>query len=217
MKYKGIIFDLDGTLIDSIDDLADSVNRALKRLGYPTHEREAYRFFIGDGMKTLTWRVLPEESRSSDLVEECYLAAKEEYHKGWAVKTQLFPGIAQLLDNLTQLGIPLTILSNKPHEYTLPVVERFLAKWNFQIVWGARAEVPIKPHPAGAISIVNQLDARPEQIIYLGDSGVDMETAVRAGVLPIGVLWGFRPKEELLQYGAKILLEEPNQLMQIVI
>lgn len=216
MNYKAIIFDLDGTLIDSLDDLADAVNRSLEYYEFPTHDNEAYKYFIGNGMYNLVKRALPQESRTNDNIDKCYKKAKEEYDECWAVKTQLYPGISQLLDEITKRNLPMAILSNKPHEFTELVVDKYLHPWKFQIAWGARPDVPIKPDPTAANEIVSQLKMKPAEVLYLGDSKVDMETAKNAGLYGVGVLWGFRTADELLQYGAKKLIEKPAELLAII-
>ncbi|MGF7184145.1 phosphoglycolate phosphatase [Desulfitispora alkaliphila] len=216
MKFEAVIFDLDGTLIDSIDDLADSVNAVLAKRGMPTHSREDVKYFVGSGMENLVLRAMPQTARAdAELVNACIEDVVEEYGKNWAVKTDLYSGIPELLDSLTKQGISINVLSNKPHQYTKVVVEKFLSEWEFKIILGAREEVPKKPDPAGAIEIAEALNVDPEKILYLGDTNVDMETASRAGMYGVGVLWGFRKKEEL-EGQAKAIVAHPQEVLELL-
>jgi phosphoglycolate phosphatase len=214
MKPAALTFDLDGTLLDTLDDLADSMNLVLKRFGFPVHDREAYKYFVGEGMDVLVLRALPPENRTEDLLTRCRTAMRETYAVRWKIKTKPYPGIPELLDGLSHRGIPMTILSNKPHEAGRMVVSELLSRWEFRLILGARPSVPKKPSPAGALEIAETLGVRPEEFIYLGDTGTDMLTAVRAGMFPIGVLWGFRQADELREHGARLLLEKPPDLLR---
>ena len=214
MKPAAFIFDLDGTLLDTLDDLADSMNLVLKRFGFPGHPPEAYKYFVGDGMEVLVQRALPITHRDEATISRCFSAMREEYAVRWKTKTKPYPGIPDLLDELSQRRWPLTILSNKPHDSSLMVVAELLPLWNFQMILGARPLVPKKPDPAGALEIAEKLGLSPGEFVYLGDTGTDMLTATRAGMFPVGVLWGFRQAEELKENGAKILLEKPLDLLR---
>ncbi|MEW6184350.1 MAG: HAD family hydrolase [Thermodesulfobacteriota bacterium] len=213
MKPAALIFDLDGTLLDTLDDLADSMNLVLKRFGFPGHPPEAYKYFVGDGMEVLVQRALPITHRDQATISRCFSAMREEYALRWKTKTKPYPGIPDLLDALSQKRWPLTILSNKPHDSSRMVVAELLPRWDFRLVLGARPSVPKKPDPAGALEIAEKLGVSPEGFVYLGDTGTDMLTATRAGMFPVGVLWGFRQAEELKENGAKILLEKPLDLL----
>lgn len=208
-----VVFDLDGTLLDTLDDLADSMNAVLARFGHPLHEREAYKYFVGDGMDKLVERALPPSERNPSVISHCLKAMQEEYGLRWNRKTRPYPGIPELLDALSGGGIPLTILSNKPHEATVAAVAELLPRWEFRIVLGAKPSLPKKPDPAGALVIAQALGIPPERFYYLGDTGTDMQTAVRAGMTPVGVLWGFRTEEELKDNGASIILQRPADLL----
>lgn len=213
MKIEAIVFDLDGTLLDTLDDLADSMNAVLHRLGFPTHGREAYKYFVGDGMDKLVERALPPTERTPVLISEALRAMKEEYGRRWNLKTRPYPGIPDLLDALSARGIPLAILSNKPHEATQMAVAELLPRWEFRLVLGARPSLPKKPDPQGARRIAETLGIPPERFFYLGDTGTDMQTALRAGMHPVGVLWGFRAAKELRENGASLLLDWPTHLL----
>lgn len=217
LKYKAVIFDLDGTLLDSLEDLADSMNTVLKKCGFSTYPIEDYKYFVGDGMYTLVERTLPEGKRKDKkFVKKCFLMMKEEYGRRWDNKTKPYSQIPELLNTLDQLGIKKTILSNKPHEFTKIVASNLLPDWKFEMVLGQRLEIPKKPDPIGALEIAKSLDITPNKFLYLGDTDVDMKTANRAKMHAVGVLWGFRKADELLENGAKTLLENPLQLLDLL-
>ncbi len=214
IKPQAVIFDLDGTLLDTLEDLAEAMNSVLERYGFPTHRPEAYKYFVGDGMEVLVRRALPEEVRDGETFFRCLSDMQAEYASRWNRKTRPYPGVPELLDVLARQGRPMAVLTNKPHEAGLMVVAELLAGWKFQLVLGARPAVPKKPNPAGALEIASRLKIPPEGFLYLGDTAVDMQTAVRAGMIPVGVLWGFRTREELVGAGARILLEKPLDLLE---
>ncbi len=209
-QTRAIIFDLDGTLLDSLADIADSMNRVLAALGLPEHPHEAYRYFVGEGMATLVARALPPEQREQPTIREQALTAmRREYGRNWRNQTRPYPQIPELLTALNRQGVTLTVLSNKPQEFTDQAVADLLAPHQFAAVRGARADTPQKPDPTGALALVAQLALPVTDLLYVGDSGIDMETAKRAGIFAIGVLWGFRPAEELRDHGADALISHP--------
>jgi len=213
MKYGAVIFDLDGTLLDTIDDLADSMNAVLNALGFPQHDMDSYRYFVGTGMRNLVRKALPEDFRNDKIVDISVKAMVDEYGKRWDNKTRPYEGIPEMLDDLARLGIRMSILSNKPHEFTLKVVNRFLSSWEFECVFGEREGVPKKPDPTAAFEIAGIMGVPVERFLYIGDSATDMETAKAAGMYPAGVKWGFRKAEELLSAGAKRIIETPQELI----
>ena len=215
-KYLGIIFDLDGTLLDTIEDLADSMNQVLTDLGFPTHTLGAYKTFVGEGVEALIRRALPKDQLRSELLDQCLGAFREEYSRRWENKTRPYAGIPELLDHLTGLGLKMAILSNKLDHFTRIMVARLLPRWQFDPVFGARPSVPKKPDPAGALEIAEALHLAPDHFIYLGDTGIDMKTASAAGMVPVGVLWGFRPADELRAQGARWLIEKPGDLIALI-
>jgi phosphoglycolate phosphatase len=214
MRFEAILFDLDGTLLDTLDDLADSMNAALRRLGYPEHAVAEYRYFVGDGVETLARRVLPEDRRDTDTVLSCSSAMREEYAKRWAEKSRPYDGVPDLLNALVECGMIMTVLSNKPHEFTEKVVATLLSGWRFDRVIGARPGVPKKPDPTAALEMAASLGIAPERFIYLGDTNTDMKTAVAAGMYPVGALWGFRTAEELTASGARLLIRRPMDALK---
>ena len=215
-RISAVVFDLDGTLLDTLEDLGDAVNRVLADRGFPTHPMDAYRYFVGDGSAVLIERALPESVRGSDAYQDCLAAFMADYDRSWKIKTRLYDGISEMLDSLTVLGIDLAILSNKSHGFTVNCVRDLLSRWRFKTVFGLRDDVPRKPDPAGAVEISLLLKTVPDRMLYLGDTAIDMQTAVSAGMYPVGALWGFRTREELLQNGARALIQHPVELLKLV-
>ncbi|RZB36009.1 MAG: phosphoglycolate phosphatase [Desulfobacteraceae bacterium Eth-SRB2] len=216
MQYKAVLFDLDGTLIDTVDDIGDAANRVLSNRNFPTHSISTYRLFIGEGVRMLLTRALPEESRNQDLITACLKEFIEDYRYNYNIKTNLYDGVSELLDKLQKRGLKLAILSNKPHPMTKDCVAFFLSRWNFDVVLGQRDSIPRKPDPQGALEVAQKLAILPSNIIYLGDTAIDMKTALSAGMFPVGVLWGFRSLEELTENGARVVIDEPMQLMDFI-
>ena len=214
LRFKGIIFDLDGTLVDSLEDLADSMNGILQRYGFPVHDLQTFKGFIGRGMRNLVARSLPGGIEDEELITECHNLMVEEYGNNCTNKTRPYDGIADMLDGLAARRIRLAIFSNKTDILTKKVATALLSKWKFEAMIGSGAGLPEKPDPSGALMISRQMGISPENLIYSGDSGIDMQTANNAGMCAVGVLWGFRTKEELLLNGAKYLLEHPMDMLR---
>lgn len=214
-SYRAVLFDLDGTLLDTLDDLADSANAVLAAMGHPTHPRDSYRYFVGNGIEHLVRSILPAGSDPAQ-VRRCLNGMKEEYSRRWRDKTALYPGIAEMLDGLSAAGLILTILSNKPDPFTQETVRHFLSPWSFARVAGARPGVAVKPDPAGALELARGVGVAPDEFLYLGDTNTDMQTAVGAGMHPVGVLWGFRGAEELRAAGAAHLVDHPRQVLDLL-
>jgi phosphoglycolate phosphatase len=216
MSYRAVLFDLDGTLLDTLDDLADSGNLALSQLGFPAHPREAYRYLVGDGVESLVRRALPADRVDAATVSRCSELLRQAYGERWAQKTRPYPGIPELLDALIARGLPMAVLSNKPDHFTRLCVDRLLPRWSFAVVVGARPTLARKPDPAGARAVAAQLGFSPHEILYLGDTNTDMQTAVRAEMYPVGALWGFRTADELRASGARTLIRQPLELLELV-
>ena len=217
MRFKAVCFDLDGTLLDSLTDLADCTNSLLLKRGFPEHPVDAYRYFVGDGAKMLMTRVLPEEVRNESIIEECRQDFETAYRKCWDQQTLPYKDIPELLDALNDRQLKLTVLSNKPNEFTLLMVEKLLADWKFEMVLGQRQGVPRKPDPAGMLEICQKLGIPADKFLYLGDTATDMKTAVAAGCFPVGVLWGFRTEEELRDNGASAIVKTPLDVLDLLI
>lgn len=217
IKFRAVLFDLDGTLLDTLQDLTDAMNSVLLRSGFAIHPLEAYKYFVGDGMATLVRRALPEPpSNDEATVSTCLAAMKEEYRRRWMEQTRPYPGIPELLDQLAARQIQLSILSNKPDEFTRLMVEKLLPAWHFECVFGERPGVPRKPNPAAALEIAACCQLPVEAFAYLGDTATDMITATAAGMVAIGVLWGFRPAEELAASGARTLISKPADFLELL-
>jgi len=213
MPFKAVLFDLDGTLLDTLEDIADSMNAALAMCGFPGHDLPTYKILVGDGMDVLTKRALPEKNRDDATVEKCLAGMRSEYGKRWAVKTHIYAGMAELLDGLAARKIRMAVLSNKPDDFTKAMVVKYLAKWRFDPVYGARAGVPKKPDPGSAVAVAKEMGLAPAEFLYLGDTNIDMRTANSAGMYALGAVWGFRPAKELLESGAKALVENPQDVL----
>jgi phosphoglycolate phosphatase len=214
--FRAVIFDLDGTLLNTLEDLADAMNCVLAANGHPAHPLDAYRYFVGDGIEMLVRRALPEGGWAEEDFPSIVEAMRDEYARRSTNKTRPYPGIPELLDVLQSRGVPFAILSNKPHPATVDLVGRLLGRWRFSSVLGARASVAKKPDPAGALEIAGELDLAPAAIVYVGDTPVDMGTARAAGMFPAGVLWGFRGEAELRDAGARALLAKPRDLLSLL-
>ena len=212
MIFEAVIFDLDGTLIDTLDDIADAVNRVLSKNNFPTHENSVYRKFVGDGSRVLIERALPEKYRNDEIIDACHKEYIDNYSQNYHVKSELYSGISHLLDALTENGLRLAVLSNKPDALTKNCVKTFLSTWVFDVVFGQRDSIPRKPNPQGALETAKIMSIPPSHFLYLGDTAIDMKTAVSAGMFPVGVLWGFRPLAELEENGACAVIEDPATL-----
>jgi len=215
-RFKAILFDLDGTLLDTLKDLADSMNAVLSRHGMNTFAVDDYRFFVGKGLRELIKCVLPKDKIREQTIDEFLSAMRIEYAKRWIENTKPYPGVPDLLDELQKISLPMAVLSNKADEFTQIMVKTLLPKWQFQSIHGLKNDLPAKPDPTSALQIAHELRIQPRNFIYLGDAGIDMQTANSAGMHAVGALWGFRKAEELRANGAKILVEFPLQVLDLL-
>lgn len=216
MKYSAIIFDLDGTLLNTIDDLASSMNFVLNLHGFPEHPVDKYRYFVGNGMENLVRRVLPAGCTDEEIVKTCLDEFLQKYQESWHRCTKPYPEIIKLLDSLEAMGFNMSVLSNKADPFTQVMIDYFFGLSRFQFVFGARTNVPKKPDPTAALEIARGLDLQPSECLYLGDSGVDMQTANAAGMYALGATWGFREEEELMANGAKKLINAPMEIVELI-
>lgn len=216
MRFQAVVFDLDGTLLNTLEDIAHSANSALVRYGFPSHGVDEYRYFVGEGLTMLISRALPAEKRNDDIVSDCVKAFNENYSRNWNVNTTPYQGVLELLNELTAKHLKMAILSNKPDDSTKHCVRELLPYKSFEMVLGQREGTPRKPDPAGALEIAETLGIAPPQFLYLGDSGIDMQTATRAGMFPVGALWGFRSAEELRTHGAQVVIDRPMELLGLL-
>ena len=214
-KTKLLIFDLDGTLVNSLEDLGESANAALAQEGFPIHPIPAYRFFVGGGIPRLIQRIVPPGTPKPQL-ERVHRAFSRTYEGRCLEKTRPYPGILPLLEELSRRGIAAGVFSNKDHAFTCRIVSALFPGNPFAFVQGMEPGMPKKPDPAGVLPHLARLSARPGECVYLGDSGVDMRTAAQGGFLPVGVLWGFRDREELLENGAKHLIHTPQEVLPLL-
>jgi phosphoglycolate phosphatase len=227
MRRTAVLFDLDGTLLDTLQDVAAAANAALRRCGFAEHSLSEYRYLLGGGVRRLFHSALPEDVRTPENMERCIAAFREEYRAAWNVHTRPYPGIPELIAALQRRGIPMAVLSNKPHDFTRQCIQAHfpdgaagppspLGIGPFAVVLGERAGIPPKPDPAGAVETAELLDVPSRNILYLGDTSIDMQTARAAGMRPIGVLWGFRDREELVSAGAQAVLAVPQDLLPLM-
>lgn len=217
MTLRAVLFDLDGTLLDTLEDIGRSANESLREGGFPPHPIDSYRNFIGDGVAVLFQRALPADaSEDPEAVARCVAAFGRIYDAGWDVASQPYPGIAELLDALRDRAVPTGVLSNKPDGFTRKCVDRFLSAWPLSPVFGQREGVPRKPDPAGAVEAAAAMGVAPAEVLYLGDSSVDMLTAARAGMFGVGAAWGFRSVEELEAHGARAIVRHPSEVLGLL-
>ena len=216
MKFRAVIFDLDGTLLDTIKDLCDSMNAILARLNLPQHSLDEYKIFVGDGVRSLAMRALPEGRRDEATLDHCVAEMRIEYGKRWKDATKPYPGVPELLAALAEKQVVCAVLSNKPDHFTQIIVRELLPEWTFADVSGARPDVPHKPDPAGALDMAKRLGVPVGEILYLGDTNTDMKTAVAAGMYPVGALWGFRDADELTSSGAARLVAHPLEVLDLL-
>lgn len=211
---KAFIFDLDGTLIHSLPDIAESVNRMLDDRGYPRCHEDHFKVMVGDGMEKLVERALPASARLPEIIVPCVEEYRAHYDKLWQQMTRPYDGIMAMLTDLKARGLPLGVISNKAHRFTVPMTQHFFGPDLFSHILGQRPDVPRKPDPAGAYEMALSMGMPLSDIAYVGDSGIDMAFAKNAGMSGIGVLWGYRSAEELGLHGAKKLISHPSEMLE---
>lgn len=213
LQLRAVIFDLDGTLADSIGDIGGAMNEALAARGLPTHSLDAYKRMVGDGVEMLAQRA--GQGAKVDL-NELVAEYRQRYAHRIESDTRPYPGIPQMLDALVARGLTLAVLSNKRDDFTVELVRRQFSRWPFAQVRGEREGVPRKPDPTAALDIAKALNVAPADCAFVGDTPIDMNTAYAAGMVGIGVLWGFRPKDELQQAHARHLVAHPDELVALL-
>ena len=211
-----LIFDLDGTLLNTIDDLAIAANHALQQMGFPTHPVSAYPFFVGNGVKRLLERVLPPEHQNEDTVQQLRQHFAHYYDAHLTVNTRPYDGIMTVLDSLNSRGIALAVASNKYHSAVVEIINHYFSHLSWVAVEGQKDQYPPKPHPAIVHDILSKHPTEIGNVLYIGDSGVDMDTAANAGIESVGVTWGFRPVDELRQHNASHIIDTPDQLLSLI-
>lgn len=214
---KLAIFDLDGTLLNTIKDLGDAVNYALDRNGFHTHSVASYPFFVGNGVRRLIERSLPEDARkSSTTVNTMLKDFKQFYNEHNTDRTEPYDGIPELLQQLQDNGVQLAVASNKYQQATLKIINTFFPNIDWVAIVGQQEDIPIKPDPSIIFMILAQARISKQDTIYIGDSGIDMETARRACIDSVGVTWGFRPVKELKEYHANVIINRPQDILPII-
>lgn len=216
MKYKGIIFDLDGTLLNTVYDLADSVNEVMGQMGFPGHAEDEYKLKIGHGFRNLIEVSLPEDQRTEENIEKGLALFLDTYDQKYKNRTVPYDGIPQLLEELHKRGICFAVNSNKRTDYTNALVKKFFSHLPFTAVFGERKDVPKKPDPASALEIAQMMKLDPKEVVYIGDSKTDMITGKNAGMDTIGVTWGFRDRTELETNGGTYVVDRPEEILEII-
>lgn len=214
---RAAIFDLDGTLLDTLEDLADSANEALAAAHLPVHPVEAYRIFVGDGINMLVQRIIPPAKCDDEMVAHVLALYRAAYGRRWNHKTRPYAGIPETLHELSFQPLKLAVLSNKPQRFTEMCISHHLPGNPFQLVFGQRENVPRKPDPAAALEIARSFQVPPGEVLFFGDTKTDMDTATAAGMRAIGVSWGFRPVEELRDHGAETIIDHPADILGLFI
>lgn len=214
---KLVIFDLDGTLLNSIEDLGHACNHALKENEFATHAIASYPFFVGNGVRKLIQRVIPEDRRSDELtIDKVLKDFKQYYSQHCTIYTKPYEGIIELLHELREMGVKLAVASNKYQSATTDIIKHYFGDIDFEAVEGQKEGVNVKPDPSIVFSILGQARVSKADTLYVGDSGVDMETARRACIDSVGVTWGFRPEKELNEYHAGVIANSPAKIIEVV-
>lgn len=213
---KLVIFDLDGTLLNSLEDLADSCNYLLQKYGFQQHPLDSYRYFVGNGIKKLVERALPQQAKEATFVEQFFQEMVSYYDIHKEDKTAPYPHIVETMEVLQQKGIQLAVASNKVDKAMAPLMQHYFPSIRFTAALGQRKDIPIKPHPQIVYDILKLANVLKEETLYVGDSGVDMDTAHNAGLQAVGVLWGFRDEHELIEHQADFIINNPEELLNLV-
>ena len=211
---KAVIFDLDGTLLDTIEDISISCNYVLEHYNKTPLLIEEFKHYVGQGAGQLFTDLLPELSNSEQ--KEALALFEKHYAKQFEKNTKIYENISKMLTFFQVRGIKMAVLSNKPNNFTKKCVLKYLRNWKFDVVYGIRDGIPRKPDPAGAIEILKELHVEPNECLFVGDMKIDMITANSANITPIGVLWGFRGREELIKHGAKYIVNDPIEIIKLV-
>jgi len=215
-KYSGVIFDMDGTIVDTLEDIAASMNRALKKMGFPELPIEGYLDKVGWGIERLAFLSLPEEERQKETPSRLAEQAVLFYAEAPLVHTRPYPGIPELIGALRQRKMKIAVLTNKPDPVAQKVAAGLFPSGSFDRVQGGAAGKALKPDPASVWELLVELDLTPANTIFAGDSEVDIKTAVSSGCFPLGVAWGYRSRETITNAGARLIIEKPEELLQLL-
>ena len=216
MKKKLVIFDLDGTLLNTIEDLGHAANYALEKNGFATHTIASYPFFVGNGVRRLITRVLPEEFRKEDIIEKLLRDFKEYYDEHCCDYTKPYNGMVELLQDLRDQEVSIAVASNKYQSAVDKIIGHFFPDIEFLAIEGQKEGVNVKPDPSVVFAILGGARVRKAEVLYVGDSGVDMETARRACIDSVGVTWGFRPEKELVESHAGVIIHKPEDILALL-
>jgi len=214
--HCAFIFDLDGTLLDSLSGIANALNAVLLDQNLPAHSQNEYRLMVGDGIRQLVSRALPQTHQNPQSIDKTIEMYQRAYNEIWPCETAPFPEIPDLLNRLSQQEIPFSVLSNKTHDVTCRMVSTLLPQFPFIDVLGQRTGIPIKPDPSAALTLTLLMRSTRSNTFFVGDSPIDMKTALNAGMRSVGVSWGMSPEEELLQHGARFIIRSPMQLLNLL-
>lgn len=214
--YKAVIFDLDGTLLDTLEDLANACNYALRECGLEVHEVNKYKRFVGDGRYKLIERIISKEEYTNEIFSKVLKLYDDYYLEHMVDETKPYEGIYELLDEIMENGIKIAVVSNKPHEFTTEMVKNYFNN-KIDIAFGQRPNYAVKPNPESIFEVIKEFGLAKEDCIYVGDSNVDMQTAKNASVKSIGVSWGFRGREELEEAGADIVVDTVKELREAIL
>ncbi len=213
--YDPIIFDLDGTLLNTLGDLAAAGNYALSEMELPAHEEQQYRYFVGNGIPKLIERILPPDSEEADR-QTAYRIFSEYYELHKSDRTEPYPGMTELLSELKSRGITAVCCTNKDHKFAAALLNGFFGE-NITETVGAGLGFAVKPDPSAALYLAKKYARSDTKPLYVGDSGVDMQTALNAHITACGVLWGFRDRKELEQYSPRCIAENVSELRRIIL
>ena len=216
-KFDFVLFDLDGTLLNTLEDLADSVNKALVDNGYPVVPTERYRTLVGKGAQNLITQALPEDARQKEIIRKVHEEFSEIYAINFQAKTAVYPGVLSALSSIAGTGMCMAVLSNKPDRFMSSIRETYFKSVPFKEFRGKLEGVAGKPAPEGVIKLASDIGVNLESAVYVGDSSVDMQTAVNSGMFACGVSWGFRTREELQEYGAELIVDTPEELAEFIV
>ena len=210
-RRRGFLFDMDGTLVDSLSDIGNAMNAVLASYGLPEHAIETYKTLVGDGARSLVEKSLPEDAKH--LTSEALVRYKARYATHLVVESRPYEGIAPMLATLSERGVRLGVVTNKPHDAAIEVMNKLFPGLHFDIVLGQKEGMPHKPDPSGALLAAKALGTEPSETFFVGDTDTDMKTANNAGMIAVGVLWGFRDEAELRAHGARLLARHPSDLL----
>jgi len=212
-NYRAVVFDLDGTLLDTIEDIALAMNRVLAARGWGSYSAETYKRLVGEGAEELVRRALASRQLSEADVAGIIADYRREYEACWRLHSRPYPGVPALLKELGRRGVRTAVLSNKSQPFTEAMTVELLSPFRFDVIRGAAPGVPLKPDPGPALGVAREMGVPPGSVVFLGDTKIDMKTALAAGMLPVGALWGFRSADELGANGAAALIASPLDLL----